>query len=560
MDQASRFIEKPELRFGPWRLLPAERQLLREGRPVALGGRAFDLLVLLVQRSGQVVAKDEIHERVWAGLVVEDNNLQVQVSTLRKLLGHEAIVTVAGRGYSFVMPLADDEPPAAVPGPPPAPGSAPKRRPWAVVALLGLAVGAALWAMFRAAGNPAGALARMPDRPSIAVLAAAGAEGAAGRELAQGLADDLTAELARNADLRVVSQHSGVALAGQALAPAQIGARLGTRYFVDVAAQPLADRLLLRVQLVDATDGVVAWSARHELQAADVPAVRDALVQRVAGHLHTTLRQSEESAVLARPPATLDVYTRVLRAVALKHQARPEATREGRRLLEQALAQDPAYAPAWLFLSMINAHDAFFRITGEWGPARAAEIKAQAERAIALDPRLPLAWLALSNGELLAGRPPQALAAARRCVELGPSDADCLQALAAVQLLNGDTAAAKSALERALELSPLVPYWLNHTRAMVAWADGRPAEAVAAADECLRAAPLHVGCRLTRLHALAESGRAEDSRAEAQRVLAQLPRYSLRWAGDAYAAPATAPLRARAVAAERGAGIPEAGS
>ncbi len=559
MDQASRHIEKPELRFGPWRLLPAERQLLRNGQPVPLGGRAFDLLVLLVQRSGQVVAKDEIHERVWAGLVVEDNNLQVQVSTLRKLLGHEAIVTVAGRGYSFVLPLEDDASPAAVPAPAPVQG--PKRRPWAAAALLGLVVAAAaLWAVLRPAGNPAGTPARMPDRPSIAVLAAARAEGAAGRELAQGLADDLTAELARNADLRVVSQHSGVALAGRALAPPQIGARLGTRYFVDVAAQPLADRLLLRVQLVDATDGVVAWSARHELQAAEVPAVRDALVQRIAGHLHTTLRQNEESAVLARPPATLDVYTKVLRAVALKHQARPEATREGRRLLEQALAEDPGYAPAWLFLSMTNAHDAFFRITGEWGPARAAEITAQAERAIALDPRLPLAWLALSNGELLAGRPPQALAAARRCVELGPSDADCLQALATVQLLNGDTAAAKGALERALELSPLVPYWLNHTRAMVAWADGRPAEAVAAADECLRAAPLHVGCRLTRLHALAESGRADESRAEAQRVLAQLPRYSLRWAGEAYATPATAPLRARAVAAERGAGIPEAGS
>lgn len=558
MDQASRYIEQPELRFGPWRLLPAERQLLRDGQPVPLGGRAFDLLVLLVQRSGQVVAKDEIHERVWAGLVVEDNNLQVQVSTLRKLLGHEAIVTVAGRGYSFVLPLQDNAPAEGAP----APASAPGRLPWAVAALLGLLLlgAAALWAVFRSTGKPEGALARMPDRPSIAVLAAAGAEGAAGRELAQGLADVLTAELARNADLRVVSQHSGVALAGQALAPAQIGARLGTRYFVDVAAQPLADRLLLRVQLVDAADGVVAWSARHELQAADVPAVRDALVQRVAGHLHTTLRQNAESAVLARPPASLDVYTRVLRAVALKHQARPEATREGRRLLEQALAEDPGYAPAWLFLSMTNAHDAFFRITGEWRPARAAEIKAQAERAIALDPRLPLAWLALSNGELLAGRPQQALAAAQRCAELGPADADCLQALAAVQLLNGNTAAAKQALERALELSPLVPYWLNHTRAMVAWADSRAAEAVAAADECLRAAPLHVGCRLTRLHALAESGRAEESRAEALRVLAQLPRYSLRWAGEAYATPATAPLRARAVAAERGAGIPEDGS
>jgi predicted ATPase/DNA-binding winged helix-turn-helix (wHTH) protein len=84
---------------------PAERQLLIEGVPAALGARAFDLLVSLIERHDRVVDKAELFDTVWPGLVVEENNLQVQVSSLRKLLGPNAIATVPGRGYQFVAAL-----------------------------------------------------------------------------------------------------------------------------------------------------------------------------------------------------------------------------------------------------------------------------------------------------------------------------------------------------------------------------------------------------------------------------------------------------------------------
>ena len=89
--------------FGRFQLLVAERRLLVEGRPVALGSRAFDLLAALVARRDRVVPKDELIEVVWPGLVVEDNNLQVQISALRKVLGAGAIATVPGRGYQFTL-------------------------------------------------------------------------------------------------------------------------------------------------------------------------------------------------------------------------------------------------------------------------------------------------------------------------------------------------------------------------------------------------------------------------------------------------------------------------
>jgi predicted ATPase/DNA-binding winged helix-turn-helix (wHTH) protein len=107
------------LRFGPggrFELRPAEYRLLVDGEPAALGGRALDLLLALAARPGQLRTKGELLDIVWQGLVVEENNLRVQVNTLRRVLGEDAIATVPGRGYrlSAVMSArAESAPPAA---------------------------------------------------------------------------------------------------------------------------------------------------------------------------------------------------------------------------------------------------------------------------------------------------------------------------------------------------------------------------------------------------------------------------------------------------------------
>lgn len=101
-------------RFGRVEIDPATRRVLVEGREVPLGGRAFDLLVALAERRDRLVTKDELLAAAWPGLVVEENNLQVQVSTLRRVLGAGAIVTVQGRGYRLGLEAQDDrreEPP-----------------------------------------------------------------------------------------------------------------------------------------------------------------------------------------------------------------------------------------------------------------------------------------------------------------------------------------------------------------------------------------------------------------------------------------------------------------
>jgi DNA-binding winged helix-turn-helix (wHTH) protein len=89
--------------FGRFWMLPHRRELLADGQPVKLGGRAFDVLMALIEARGAVISKDALMTRVWPGRIVEENNLQAQIAMLRKAFGAERdlIRTIAGRGYQF---------------------------------------------------------------------------------------------------------------------------------------------------------------------------------------------------------------------------------------------------------------------------------------------------------------------------------------------------------------------------------------------------------------------------------------------------------------------------
>src|SRR5262245_7785248 len=98
--------------FGPFRLDPAERRLLREGETVSLSPKVFDLLLVLVRRNGAILDKEELLSAVWPDTIVEENNLSVNISALRKALGegpneHTYIETLPRRGYRFVAPVRE---------------------------------------------------------------------------------------------------------------------------------------------------------------------------------------------------------------------------------------------------------------------------------------------------------------------------------------------------------------------------------------------------------------------------------------------------------------------
>src|SRR5258708_5369591 len=98
------------LAFGPFRLIPSQKLLLDNDKPVRLGSRALELLIALVERAGEVVSRDELVARVWPSTIVEESSLRVHIAALRKALGDgqegaRFITNVPGRGYSFVAPV-----------------------------------------------------------------------------------------------------------------------------------------------------------------------------------------------------------------------------------------------------------------------------------------------------------------------------------------------------------------------------------------------------------------------------------------------------------------------
>src|SRR5580693_5792628 len=108
-------MDAGEILFGPYRLVVAQRLLLEGEKPVRLGSRAFDILTALVERAGEVVGKEQLIARAWPRMFVEEANLKIQVSALRRALGdgqrgHRYIVTVPGRGYNFVAPVRLEAP------------------------------------------------------------------------------------------------------------------------------------------------------------------------------------------------------------------------------------------------------------------------------------------------------------------------------------------------------------------------------------------------------------------------------------------------------------------
>ena len=128
--------------FGPFRLAAEERLLLKDGAPVAIGGRALDVLIALTARAGEVVSGRELIDLVWPGVIVQEANLRVHIAALRKALGDgrdgsRYIVNVPGRGYSLVVPIRHSSTDSTLPIAAPASPARPRNLPAPLQALVG---------------------------------------------------------------------------------------------------------------------------------------------------------------------------------------------------------------------------------------------------------------------------------------------------------------------------------------------------------------------------------------------------------------------------------------
>jgi predicted ATPase/DNA-binding winged helix-turn-helix (wHTH) protein len=281
-------------RFGSFELQADQRRLLMDGRPVAVGPRAFDLLLALVERPGQLVTKDELLDRVWPGLVVEANNLQVQISTLRKVLGPQAIATIPGHGYRWVLAAEDASAQSESTPPAPMAGSA---------AHSGVAV--ELPALYGRAEDVAALRELIRHHALVTVV---GPAGIGKTRLAQAVAHELRDEFADGAVLVELAPLADADFVAATVARA-LGLAVGDPHTaLDLSVQALASQRLL----------LVLDNCEHLLNAVDrmVGALRQG-----APRVHV-LATSQE---LLRHP---DEHVWRLGALALPAEVTPERARE----------------------------------------------------------------------------------------------------------------------------------------------------------------------------------------------------------------------------------------
>jgi TolB-like protein/tetratricopeptide (TPR) repeat protein len=413
-------------RFGRFEFNLATRQLLADGQPTVIGARAFDVLLALIERRERIVTKDELLDLAWPGLVVEENNLQVQVSTLRKVLGAQAIATIPGRGYQFTLEIAKS--------------GAPKS----------------------AAASPESELI-LPDKPSIAVLPFANMTGDAGEDhFVDGITDDIITDLSRFRSLFVIARNSSFSYKDKPLDLRQVGRELGVRYLLEGGFRRMGDQVRVTAQLIDSAKGVHIWAERYDRTRADIFAVQDDITQGIVTAIAPQIDAAEREKARRNRPAIHTAYEIAVRALSLIWEgltkAQPALWDDAYRFARQALEVDPR---STLALNVI-AFARYLHVSFGTADAEAAlrEGLAAATRAIELDP-------ADSNGHLRkallltfapgSGQSGEALAHLRTAHVLNPNDVNVLTVLGWSEATAGNVEQGIAYLQQALRLAPRSP-------------------------------------------------------------------------------------------------------
>src|ERR1700720_2392023 len=326
--------------FGRFRLLPHRRELRADGVAVELGGRAFDVLIALTEARGALVTKDEIMARVWPDTVVEENNLVVQISALRRALGEDRdfIRTVSGRGYRFnaeirssiadtggktglepeVVPDASTSPSSDLPPPvpswigretPPEEGAdlragtvgladgltSPKRPlrpvPWRLFGFgLALVLAASLsWVLY--SRNQAS-----PKIRSLAVLPLESLSGDASQDyFADGMTDELITDLGQISALRVISRTSTMTYKHVHKLLPEIARELNVDGVVEGTVLRSGNQVRITAQLIKASDDKHLWAHSYEGDFRDALALQNQVARSIAEEIRINVSPREQT-------------------------------------------------------------------------------------------------------------------------------------------------------------------------------------------------------------------------------------------------------------------------
>lgn len=351
--------------FGPFRLDPAERQLLRNDQPVSLAPKVFDTLLLLVENSGHLLSKHELMKRLWPETFVEEVNLAQNISALRRVLGEkdgrvQYIETVPKGGYRFVAKVAVCEP-AAPPLAPmretPATVVPPLGRVRAESHRRGLALGVVIVLTLVALAFGIGRLrvragdALVPIR-SIAILPLVNLSNDPQQEyFVDGMTDELITDLAKLGKLRVISRTSVMSYKGTRKSLGTIAAELNVDAVVEGTVLRAGNRVRVTAQLLRASPERHLWADSYQGELTDVITLQDRVARSIAREIRVTLTPEEQARLANLRPADPQAYDAYVRGRHYAAQITPDGFEKAVVNFGRAIELQPRYAQAYADLA-----------------------------------------------------------------------------------------------------------------------------------------------------------------------------------------------------------------
>lgn len=416
-----------DLLFGDYRLKRAERLLLGPQGPVELSGRSFDILAVFLDRPDEVIAKAELFDAVWPGLVVEENTLQVHISALRKQLAGEMIATVHGRGYKYAGP------------------------------------------------RPVPAATETPSRPSIAILPFDNMSGDPEQDyFSDGITEDIIAELGKFREFLVIARNSSFHLRGKADDLAEVARKLAVQYVVEGSVRKIGNRVRVTVQLIDASSMAHVWGEHYDRELDDIFAIQDEITQMIAARLARQARTAIASRARARPTENMSAYEFYLRALPLA--AAYDTAHEAEQFLRQAVRLDPRFAAAHAMLGFVESMK-FYWVYND--PRHLHSGLEMTKTALELDPDEAYAHLAAGFARMYLRQFRQAQISLDRAIALNPNDPFILSIHALLLSYTGRPGEALDGINEAQRRDPFAVGWYQDYRGIILTAAGRYREAIA---------------------------------------------------------------------------------
>jgi TolB-like protein/Flp pilus assembly protein TadD len=379
----------------------------------------------------------------------------------------------------------------------------------------------------RNAGLPETPPLPLPDKPSIAVLPFVNMSGDPEQEyLSDGVTESIIAALSKTPRLFVISRSSTFTYKRKSVNVKEISRKFGVRYVLEGSLQRSGDRLRITAQLIDATTGHNLWSDRYDRDLKDIFALQDEITMKIITALRVQLTAGEEARVHAKSTENLDAYLKYLRAFRfVTHPTRKGIVR-ARQLLEEAIVLDPKYSDAHRQLGSVHMLDIF--LGSSKSPRDSIETAMKlTQKAITLDESNALAYSNLAFVLAIRRQYDKAIAVGERGYALQPNSAVAVWMYAVVLMWSDRTQEGIQLCEEAMRLMPIPTNNLLRACAGGLRDAGRYDEAITLLKRAVEQEPNDINAHVFLTTCYWLSGREEEARAEAVKVLRINPKFSL---------------------------------